>query len=172
MWSIIKPAIFDGSGSQAHIPPSIFSYRLNKRSVKALLPVVGNLTPNTVNTPDATKYCPIEMAFSLIHSGAAPATGSSLTSSPRLNRLFSFPTLTISAKATRILLLSTHEPACRTGGMPTASHTSAKPGPAFSAAVSGCIKPAFAAAIAEHPVCTTRTSLAINSSISGTCAES
>ncbi len=32
----------------------------------------GKVTPNTVNTPLATKYWPMAMAFSLIYSGAAP----------------------------------------------------------------------------------------------------
>ena len=128
------------------MPPNFSSYPSNSSRVNSLLPDVGHVTPNTVNTPDATKYCPMEIAFSLIHSGAAPATGRSEMSSPNP------PSFTIAVAAIRILELSTQDPRCSTGGIPTVSHTSASPAPAYSAAASGNINPAFAHAIAEHPV--------------------
>ena len=83
------------------------------------------------------------MAFSLIHSGAAPATGKSEILSPKP------PALTISAHAIRIRLLSTQTPQPKTGGMPTASHTSLKPSPAKYAA-SGVQSPAFARELLEN----------------------
>ena len=106
---------------------------------------IGNVAPNTVNTPEATKYWPMQIAFSLIHSGAAPATGRSAIEFP------SPPTRTISEQAVRIRLLSTQEPRPSTGGIPTVSHTSLKPGPARWAA-SGVHRPALARAIWEQPV--------------------
>src|SRR3990167_5005771 len=113
--------------------------------------------PRTTNIPDATKYQPIAIAFSDIHSGAAPATGSS-------SMLFPMPpSFTISQQAVRILVLSTQEPVCKTGGIPTVSHISFNPSPANLNAASGVKSPAFAHALPEHPVCTTRTSFFISS---------
>src|SRR3989338_1119073 len=97
------------------------------------------------------------MAFSDIHSGAAPATGSS-------SRLWPIPpSLTISQQAVRIRELSTHGPKCKIGGHPTASQISSKPRPAYLNAASGVSKPSLAQAVAAQPVCTTKTSFLINS---------
>ena len=96
---------------------------------------MGQVTPNTVYTPEATKYWPMAMAFSLIHSGAAPAAGRSLMSLPRP------PSLTQAVAAIRMRELSTQDPMCSTGGMPTVSQTSARPGPQYSVAASGRHEP-------------------------------
>ena len=60
-------------------------------------------------------------------------------------------------------LLSTQEPTCSTGGMPTASHISRRPCGQISRATSGVIRPVFATAWAAHPVITTRQPLAMSS---------
>ena len=86
-------------------------------------------------------------AFSLIHSGAAPATGRSDRSSP------SPPSSSTLVAAIRMRLLSTQEPICSTGGMPTASQTSRRLSPAFASAASGVSKSGLAQAMAEQPVC-------------------
>ena len=115
---------------------------------------MGSPTPKTTSAPEATKYCPMATAFSLIHSGAQPATGRSLRSAPRP------PSRTISQQAIRMRELSTHEPECSTGGMPTVSQISRRPGPAFSL-ISGCNSPCLPLAMAMHPVWTTRMSFEI-----------
>ena len=61
--------------------------------------------------------------FSSSTPGAAPAAGRSLMSVPRP------PALTQAVAAMRMRELSTQEPMCSTGGMPTVSQTSASPGP-------------------------------------------
>ncbi len=58
--------------------------------------------------------------------------------------------------------LSTHEPECSTGGMPTVSQISRRPGPAFSL-ISGCNSPCLPLAMAMQPVWTTRMSFEISS---------
>ena len=67
-------------------------------------------------------------AFSLIHSGAAPATGRSLISTPRA--------LATAAQTERMRLMSTQEPMCSTGGIPSAWQTPFNPSPASSAGAS------------------------------------
>ena len=66
------------------VPVAARLYSSNRYSV-TLLAARGSasLTPKTTAAPEATKYWPMEMAFSLIHSGAQPAAGRSLMSSPR-----------------------------------------------------------------------------------------
>ncbi len=96
----------------------------------------------------------METAFSLIHSGAAPAAGRSLISTPKA--------LAMAAAATRMRLISTQEPICSTGGIPNALQTPFRPSPARSAA-SGVSKPALAQAWALQPVVTTSTLFFINS---------
>src|SRR5574340_200500 len=91
-------------------------------------------------------------AYPLIHSGAAPAAGRSLMSLPRP------PALTQAVAAIRIRELSTQAPMCRTGGIPTVSQTSARPGPQYLAADSGDSRPYLPAAMAEQPVVRTMTS--------------
>ena len=80
---------------------------------------MGGIKPSTVKTPLATAYVPIATAFSLIHSGAAAAMGNSLMSTPSA--------LAIAAQAVSTRLLSTHDPMCRTGGIPSAWQTARNP---------------------------------------------
>ncbi len=107
-----------------------------------------------VKIPEATAYMPMVMAFSLMASGAAAAMGNSERSAPIP------PSATSATQTERMRELSTQLPTCRTGGMPTASQTSRRPGPACSSAASGRSSPALAEAMALHPVCTTSTSCA------------
>jgi len=86
-------------------------------------------------------------AFGEYHSGAAPATGSWSVRTPA--RLAS------SATRVRMRVLSTHEPMCSTGGMPSERHALPRDLPARSAAPS-CIRPASAQATAAQPVSTTK----------------
>ena len=66
------------------------------------------------------------IAFSHIHSGQRPTAGRSSMSSPRP------PSVATCVSTVRMRELSTHEPRCSTGGMPMASQTSRRPGPAWS----------------------------------------
>ena len=63
-------------------------------------------------------------ALTMLAAGAHPATGRSAMLSPNP------PVLTISETAINIRLLSTQAPRPNTGGIPTVSQTSFKPGPA------------------------------------------
>ena len=92
------------------------------------------------------------MAFSLMASGAAAAMGSSERSPPIP------PSATRATQTERMRELSTQLPTCKTGGIPTAAHTSWSPGPAYFSAASGRSRPNLALAMALHPVCTTSTS--------------
>ena len=65
-------------------------------------------------------------AFSHIHSGQSPTAGRSSMSSPRP------PSVATWVSTVRMRELSTQEPRCSTGGMPIASMTSRRPGPAAS----------------------------------------
>src|SRR4030067_287438 len=85
------------------------------------------------------------MAFSAIHSGAAPATGISSMDSPTP------PSFTTLHRAISIRLLSTQEPTWSTGGMPTASHTSRRPLPAYRSAPSGASRPTSPQTSADRP---------------------
>ncbi len=81
----------------------------------------------------------------------------------------STPRWSASAPAsTRMRELSTHDPMCRTGGMPNASQTPRRPGPACSAAA-GIIWPALPLAMAAHPVTTTSTSFSMSRWVRATC---
>jgi len=62
-------------------------------------------------------------------------------------------------------VLSTHEPMCNTGGMPSARHTSPRPGPARSADF-GIICPALPWQLPAQPVTSTRMSFSIRRLVS------
>ncbi len=68
----------------------------------------------------------MEMAFSDMYSGQMPTAGRSAMSSPRP------PSVAHWVRMVRTRELSTQEPTCSTGGMPIASHTSRRPGPALA----------------------------------------
>ena len=78
------------------------------------------------------------------------------------------PALTQAVAAIRMRELSTQDPMWRTGGMPTVSQISARPGPQNLAA-SGLSRPYLPAAMAEQPVDSTMTSFLISSLIRVRC---
>ena len=84
----------------------------------------------------------METAFSDIHSGAHPTTGSW-----EICRPASFASV---AARTSIREISTQDPMWSTGGMSANSQTLFRPSPHTSFALLS-IRPAFAAAWAEHP---------------------
>src|SRR3972149_5796454 len=128
-------------------------------SFRVLLALTGEPAPKMIGTPEGAKYVPMAMAFSLIHSGAMPTADAPPMSPP------SPPSPAMGDVMVRIRELSTQEPRWSTGGMPMASQTSRRPGPAFSSAFSGVMYPALAEAMAEQPVWSTSTSFLMSSRV-------